>query len=131
MNNIDKNLIFAGFLLLLFANILFIQLPVQGDVTINEYIYALSVHSNDDAEGSDGHNLAVWGEGAGLKQTWAAASQYVTGPGGSELVSSSSQGDGYKINSELRYNGVGAAWDTLAVNSCIPNESGVDFHYRG
>ncbi|MCK9592337.1 MAG: hypothetical protein M0Q91_10065 [Methanoregula sp.] len=98
---------------------------LSADWTASEYIYATGgIHSNIDIENTDGTNLkSVWGPNAGLFQQVTAASQYVTGPGISEMDLSSSLGSEYKSVSQISYTGGGAVWDTLAVNSMTPNES--------
>lgn len=98
--------------------------PSSASFTATEYIHSTGgVHINNDQTIQTGDNISrVWRAGYEYNET-NSAQQIVTGPGNSEVDTETVMTAGYEQNTNLKYSGGGAVWDTLYSGSIIPNVS--------
>ena len=98
--------------------------PVTAGFTAEEYIHSTgSLHINNDQTLITGDNISgVWRSGDQYSEI-NAGQQIVTGPGNSKVDTQVIMTAGYEQNTDLKYSGGGAVWDTLYLGSSIPNES--------
>ncbi len=118
----DKILIALGVSLIVIA--LFLTYPVSATITATEYIHTTGgTCLNNDQTIKSGDNISkVWRAGDEYHEI-NAGQQIVTGPGNTEIDSQTVMTSGYEQNTNLKYSGGGAVWDTLYEGSIIPNVS--------
>jgi len=98
--------------------------PSSASFTATEYIHSTGgVHINNDQTIQTGDNISrVWRPTDQYHEI-NAGQQIVTGPGNSEVDTNTVMTAGYEQNTNLKYSGGGAVWDTLYSGSIIPNVS--------